>query len=670
MTVQAYVSGWREETRRGQKWFVPELAVEGESYTVIDLRPDKTSVDGLCLFARVDDGSGNALPSRPGVLTKIGAARRGDRGDKLGPVARRLLGNKLGIDLSSAADVQEFFSEVLFNGPAGGKINGGRPIIVPTQNLRHEAFLGGEKIIDVPAIGGGFSDSFTYSDGDLSTVGSANWADVVGTVQVSGNLCQNTAAFNFDVAKYKTAMSSGDHYAQANAKTLTGSSGAYNFLGVRIRQDNTTDNAIHFEAGWAAGTTQSELNLLVFTAGTPTAIGNWISTDQVTGYPMPARPFTIKVVGNGSTLDCYAGAYGPADGLTVTDSTFSTNTYVGIMCYTEGGTSLAQLDDFVADINSVSKSTSDSGSGTNGTAQIAVSTSQAGGGAEGTPTLSVTTSTSQTGAGTEGTPSIAVSTSQTGSGADAVSLTVSQTTTDSGTGVDAVSLTASVSTSQTGSGSDAVSLTASATLAATGSGAEGTPSIAVSTSETGSGSDTPSPAKTLTDTGSGTDATTNREIQLLDSGSGADSHSLFSGSNPTTTDAGSGVDAVSLSASMSSSETGTGADAQSLTANVSTSQTGSGSDAVSLAVSILLAQTGTGSDVLASLAVAATLAESGTASNETISVPGVGTPVSTSDTGRGYDQVFVVGAVRRISYKQANRPERRNYVKLGRKGFR
>lgn len=350
MAIQVYLSGWEETTRWGRRCFVPELAVEGESFAVIDLRPDKAVADGLCLFARVDDGTGAVRPTqRPGrgALIPVGGARLGDRGDTLGPVARRLLGNRLGMDLSAIKNTKMFLAEILHVAPLLGKVNGGRALVVPTRERRLEAYLGGEKTHDIPAVAGGaVTDSFTYSNGNLSTVGSASWADVVGTVKVVSNHCENTAAFGFDVAKHKTAMTNGDHYAQAVASVLTGSSGAYNFMGVRIRQSNVADNAIHFEAGWAAGTSQSELNLMVFTAGTPTAIGNWISTDQVTGYPMPSRPFTLRVEGNGSSLSGYAvGTYGP---LSVTDSTYSTNTYTGIMIYTEGGVTLVQVDNFEA----------------------------------------------------------------------------------------------------------------------------------------------------------------------------------------------------------------------------------------------------------------------------------------------------------------------------------
>lgn len=364
MPVQVYICGWRETTRYGGRRFLePELAVPGESYAVIDLRPDKTVVDGLCLFARVDDGSGNAKPTRqPGgpVPVLAGAALNGDKGDALGLVARRALGNRLGMDLSAIKDMRMLVSEIVHIGPLLGKVNGGRKIVTATRQNRLETWIGGEMVHDIPAVAGGaFTEPYTYSNSDLST--HSPWADVAGTQKVVSNHCQPNFAGSYDVARYDTALASGDHYCQASFNTLT-AGGNYDFLAVRIRMPTSGDNGIQWEAGWAGSLTYSQFNLLVFTSGSASVIGSWDSTG---GHSMPSRPFTSRLEGNGSSLSGYMGTDGP---LTATDSTYSTNLRCGSMVYSEDYASSADpktiMDDWEAGVLSTAYTKSVAGGAT------------------------------------------------------------------------------------------------------------------------------------------------------------------------------------------------------------------------------------------------------------------------------------------------------------------
>lgn len=267
---------------------------------------------------------------------------------------------------------------------------------------------------------------------------------------------------------------------------------------------------------------------------------NWsdINTSYNTNYSYFLGGIIVKQAGGGSTPVSSSDTGSGAEG-TPTLSTSRTATETGAG----------------ADSSSVSATTSstDSGSGAEGTPKISVSSSDSGSGTEGTPAIAATVAGSDTGSGSEGTPAVAATTSSS----------------DTGSGTEgAATVSAALSSSDTGSGTEGQSLdtggsgTVDKSSSDTGTGTEGAPSIAatLSSSDTGSGAEAITLSATVTgsDSGSGTEGTPGVALGSADAGSGTEG--ATTSATTSSSDSGSGTDAGSVSASLSSTDTGTGTD--------------------------------------------------------------------------------------------------------------
>ena len=307
-------------------------------------------------------------------------------------------------------------------------------------------------------------------------------------------------------------------------------------------------------------------------------------------------------------------------------------------------------------------SSSDSGSGAEGTPAVAFADAGTGSGAEGTPSIrlsttetstgadgqSVTapTSAAETGSGAEGTPGVRLADSGTGSGADAGTLAAATSSSDTGAGAEGATPSIRLSTTETTTGADGQSVTTATSAAETGSGVEGTPGVALSSAETGAGADagtsirtsaadtgsgadsgTASAATSSSDTGSGADAGTSIRLSNTEASTGADAATIAA--SATTADAGSGAEGTP-GVAFSDGGTGSGADAGTVAATPTSTDTGSGVEgSPSIAAATSGQDTGTGAE--GSPAVALAAAETGSGADS----QAISSPVASSDTGSG-----------------------------------
>lgn len=295
--------------------------------------------------------------------------------------------------------------------------------------------------------------------------------------------------------------------------------------------------------------------------------------------------------------------------------------------------------------DSAAKTASDSGSGSDASAQY--------------PTAAIPTTEAPSGSDVSAlATTLAVTDS--GSGTDASALEVALATVDSGAGADSsVAPDAAIPVTETGAGSETSTLAAvldAVVDSGTGTDAPGVVTVPVAAVDTGSGADASSLAVALAVVDSGTDTETATLDAVLptvtDTGAGADASTLTVPVD--LTDTGTGSDASALAAALAVTEAPTGADVSTLEAAFALTDTGSGTDASSLdqgVQSITASDTGSGADASALVAVLGVSDSAGTAllpggslypGNEVYPDAGevaswVLSPLATVDSGSGSD---------------------------------
>lgn len=182
----------------------------------------------------------------------------------------------------------------------------------------------------------GFSDSFPYSDGDLTSVSGRNWTNdssastqlYVSSNIVAGSVSNNCTSFCF--VRW-TGSGGPAPVSQSTQTTFTGMSSAY--LGPAVRV--STSGA---QTGYAALCSADACELIKMVAGTETTLvgmGSTISaTSTVKLTASGTSPTALTVYVNGSTYETYSdssspltsGDWGLGNGLTNADTHISNAT--------------------------------------------------------------------------------------------------------------------------------------------------------------------------------------------------------------------------------------------------------------------------------------------------------------------------------------------------------
>lgn len=313
--------------------FIPDVDIPGV-WGCIDLRPDQTVVDGFCLVANAD---GSALTGKAASLMTLGGLSR-DNADGIGRVARRLLGNRLGIDLTAGTTMRDVLRAILID---NARVDGTRWKPLQAAGNRYEVWLANELIDEMPRVAGGAVCIDDFNGSDSSTIGNQlTWTEVTGNAQRVSNKVRCTSSGSIDGCRAEFDLGSANMYAKVTVATLT-SVANFNYVATRARYAAAADTHYHFEVGFAGAINDTAVYKWV--TGSSTVIAG----DIVTAHP--ARPFPIIVGCQGSSIKCWKNTGRDATPFfSNTDTTITTGTRGGLMVYNDDGVTTAEADDFEA----------------------------------------------------------------------------------------------------------------------------------------------------------------------------------------------------------------------------------------------------------------------------------------------------------------------------------
>lgn len=283
---------------------------EQPGWSAIDLRYDCTVPEGFAFFAvRERD-------AQAGLYL-------GDAPDEPSYAVRRLLGNRLGLTLTTRSPRRQIVETFW-------------PRLRPTAHF-YDLWLGG-LFWRQPIIAGGttITDSFTTADsGTLG--GDLTWAEVEGDWAIVSNQAQVAATGAVCSARAESDLATDNHYAQVTVADLgTPNSGEAMVGGAAARfaaaaATYYTGHLYQFPTGSDSARTQKCVATVLTTIGSETNI-TWAATD------------TVKIECSGTSITRYYNG-GAQD--TTTDAAISGNTRCGIFGFDQS-VGVVTLDNFEA----------------------------------------------------------------------------------------------------------------------------------------------------------------------------------------------------------------------------------------------------------------------------------------------------------------------------------
>jgi hypothetical protein len=310
------------------------LGVEqGMKWAAIDFRPDCTKLDGFCIVAFPDDAT---LPKNAQVLSTY-------KTDLISHSTKTAFSNKISINIDSRT-FDELLLELLTTHSTPPKDKTRWNPISLTVDKRFEIWLG-EKIVDIPVVGGGATYTESFNKADSSTLGpDLTWNEIVGNQQVKSNALHVVTSFGETRSRAEHDCSSNDNYAEATYNGLTTANVPK--YGILCRYQSGADTA--YMAEIIANSAATALYKLV--TGTFTSL--------TTGTHTLAAEL-IKVQANGTTISMYFAGSGSSH-LSVTDSSITTGTRGGLRLYGDVTSYDATFDGFTLSDIAVSATTSPS----------------------------------------------------------------------------------------------------------------------------------------------------------------------------------------------------------------------------------------------------------------------------------------------------------------------
>lgn len=261
----------------------PVVASAGDEWSVIDLRPDSTVIDGWCVVALPDDG---AVPDDVTLLAD-------DLTDR-SVACRSTLANKLGLNLDTDRALRWLLMEVLV---AGDDHNAHRWNELKPTGDALEVWIGGERAAHVPLTGyKRFTESFDAADSSTMGPGLA-WTEVLADwIIFSNQVSINSVGLGYARAEHDA--DSDDNFAQA---TYVGNASASNYAGpcCRFAAGETTFYA-HSQRGDGNA---ANSGLFKVVAGVVTQLNATVSALLLNDLVrVEAHGSTIRAVKNGITL--------------------------------------------------------------------------------------------------------------------------------------------------------------------------------------------------------------------------------------------------------------------------------------------------------------------------------------------------------------------------------
>jgi hypothetical protein len=220
-------------------------------------------------------------------------------------------------------------------------------VLQAKYGVPYTEFLSADCLDDVPRTPAtSYTDAFTYSDGDLPTVSSGAWAELVNgadtaDVNVSGNKVRSgSSETNSSVAQYTSALSTDDHYAEVDVDTLNTPyhNRSYGSSNVRLEDGGTNQlNTYYYQITKdSAAAVKGRLSKIVLGVGTNLQDNaqSWTTGD------------TIKTSADGSTVKGYING---VEKESVTDAAVAGVLYCGLAMRTsDGSAGDVELDNWAA----------------------------------------------------------------------------------------------------------------------------------------------------------------------------------------------------------------------------------------------------------------------------------------------------------------------------------
>jgi hypothetical protein len=321
-----YVAEWVEQTDETGLVFRPPMDEAG-GWSVIDLRPDASVVDGYCLIA-----SDFVHPAHPGlwfVTDELDAT--------LSPPQLNFIGNKLGITLAAPTLRGAIAEIMLLHGTEDG--SKWRPL--KARRGINEILLRGLVFSAPVIVGAVYTESFNKADSD--TLGpDLSWTEQDGDIDVENNEARLAAlgSAGLSYARADSDTDGDDQYGEFSVEEVYDPTSGQSQFGVNLRASSTSaiDSYMWFSQ---MATTGDGYKLRKTVAGARSDLTSF------TGEDLPTRPFLMRFEIEGSSL---IGYWGATQKDSVTDTTFSgsSNRRAGMYMYSATGTTspYISVDDF------------------------------------------------------------------------------------------------------------------------------------------------------------------------------------------------------------------------------------------------------------------------------------------------------------------------------------
>lgn len=307
-----YIAEWIETTDDAGLVFRPPMDEAGQ-WSVIDLRPDASVVDGYCLIA-----SDQTHPTTPGLwyLTD-------DLDANLSPPIKNYIQNGLGITLA-APTLRGAIAEIML---VHARLDGTRWKPVTSRKGLVEIYLRGLVYAAPEIVGSVYTESFNTSNSD--TIGpDLTWSEIDGDMDIESNRLRLTGTgsggLSYVRAQHDTAGD--DQYAQFDLEVLNPrSGGSYSQVGVCARHSSSAISSyMWFIQRSDVPLWQDKLR--------KTVTGTRSDLTSAETLSAPTLPIEMKLTVIGTTLKGYVD---DAEIDTVTDSTFSGsgNRRAGVYAY-------------------------------------------------------------------------------------------------------------------------------------------------------------------------------------------------------------------------------------------------------------------------------------------------------------------------------------------------
>lgn len=292
-----------------------------EAWTSIDFRPDSTRPEGFCLIAVADDA-----PVKGATFLADGKA------ETLDTRTRTTFSNRVGLNVD-AVRLDDVVLELLTaHATPDGDRSRWNPIKA-TSDGRLEAWLGDEKIVDLPSVRGGAVRTESFNKANSTTLGpDLTWTDVAGTgdLWVQSNACENVNNNTGIITRAEHDLATSDNYAQFVILYV----GANHGYGPACRYQSGADTCYFGRQGDDGGNIN---NTAIFkrVTGTNTSLGTSSRTAAVNDV--------VRCQANGSSIALVVNG---TSHLALTDTAITTGLRGGMRIYKAGSGTNPSLDSF------------------------------------------------------------------------------------------------------------------------------------------------------------------------------------------------------------------------------------------------------------------------------------------------------------------------------------